>query len=101
MHILAYPADRQTAAGPSAEIATSGDTHPVVIRRPLSAWVQSVWPDRAARNARRTTDDQPPGRQPPFVPVVSFAAQTRSDFFGACRSTLSIRQTPSRSFKSP
>jgi hypothetical protein len=37
VHILAYPADRQTEAGPSAEIANCGDTHPVVSRRLLSA----------------------------------------------------------------
>lgn len=39
VHILAYLAYRQGAAVPSAEIASSVDTNPVVIRRLLSALV--------------------------------------------------------------
>ena len=41
MHILAYLAYRQGAAVPSAEIASSVDTNPVVIRRLLSALVKA------------------------------------------------------------
>lgn len=40
VHILAYLAYRQGAAVPSAEIASSVDTNPVVIRRLLSALVK-------------------------------------------------------------
>ncbi len=40
VHILAYLAYRQGVAVPSAEIASSVDTNPVVIRRLLSALVQ-------------------------------------------------------------
>lgn len=40
VHILAYLAFRQGAAVPSAEIAKSVDTNPVVIRRLLSALVK-------------------------------------------------------------
>jgi DNA-binding IscR family transcriptional regulator len=58
VHILADPADRQTAAGPSAEIATSGDTHPVVIRRPLSA---SVKASLVTSRKGATGGSQPPG----------------------------------------
>ena len=41
VHILAYLAYRQGAAVPSAEIASSVDTNPVVIRRLLSALVKA------------------------------------------------------------
>ena len=41
VHILAYLAYRQGAAVPSAEIASSVDTNPVVIRRLLSALVKT------------------------------------------------------------
>ena len=41
VHILAYLAYRPGAAVPSAEIATSVDTNPVVIRRLLSALMQA------------------------------------------------------------
>ena len=41
VHILAYLAYRQNAAVPSAEIAGSVDTNPVVIRRLLSALVKA------------------------------------------------------------
>lgn len=41
MHILAYLAYRQGVAVPSAEIAESVDTNPVVIRRLLSALVKT------------------------------------------------------------
>ncbi len=41
VHILAYLAYRQSAAVPSAEIAASVDTNPVVIRRLLSAMVKA------------------------------------------------------------
>src|SRR3954470_3490982 len=41
VHILAYLAYRQAAAVPSAEIASSVDTNPVVIRRLLSALVKA------------------------------------------------------------
>ena len=41
VHMLAYLAYRQGAAVPSAEIASSVDTHPVVIRRLLSALVKA------------------------------------------------------------
>ena len=41
VHILAYLAYRQSAAVPSAEIAGSVATHPVVIRRLLSALVKA------------------------------------------------------------
>ena len=41
VHILAYLAYRREAAVPSAEIASSVDTNPVVIRRLLSALVQA------------------------------------------------------------
>jgi len=41
VHMLAYLAYRQGTAVPSAEIATSVDTNPVVIRRLLSALVQA------------------------------------------------------------
>lgn len=41
VHILAYLAYRQSAAVPSAEIASSVDTNPVVIRRLLSAFVKA------------------------------------------------------------
>lgn len=41
MHILAYLAFRQGAAVPSAEIAGSVSTNPVVIRRLLSALVKA------------------------------------------------------------
>lgn len=41
VHILAYLAYRQRAAVPSGEIAASVDTHPVVIRRLLSALVKA------------------------------------------------------------
>jgi Rrf2 family protein len=41
VHILAYLAYRQGVAVPSAEIASSVDTNPVVIRRLLSALVKA------------------------------------------------------------
>ena len=41
VHILAYLAYRQCTAVPSAEIAASVDTNPVVIRRLLSALVKA------------------------------------------------------------
>src|SRR5436190_18017309 len=41
VHILAYLAYRQNAAVPSAEIASSVGTNPVVIRRLLSALVKN------------------------------------------------------------
>lgn len=41
VHILAYLVYRQGAAVPSAEIASSVDTNPVVIRRLLSALVKA------------------------------------------------------------
>ena len=41
VHILAYLAYRQSAAVSSAEIASSVDTNPVVIRRLLSAMVKA------------------------------------------------------------
>jgi len=41
VHILAYLAYRQGAAVPSAEIASSVDTNPVVIRRLLSALMKA------------------------------------------------------------
>ncbi|MFI5337808.1 MAG: Rrf2 family transcriptional regulator [Opitutales bacterium] len=41
VHILAYLAYRQGVAVPSAEIASSVDTNPVVIRRLLSALVRA------------------------------------------------------------
>jgi Rrf2 family protein len=41
VHMLAYLAYRQGAAVPSAEIASSVDTNPVVIRRLLSALVKA------------------------------------------------------------
>ena len=41
MHMLAYLAYRQGTAVPSAEIAASVGTHPVVIRRLLSALVKA------------------------------------------------------------
>ncbi|MBS0633569.1 MAG: Rrf2 family transcriptional regulator [Verrucomicrobia bacterium] len=41
VHILAYLAFRQGSAVPSAEIASSVDTNPVVIRRLLSALVKT------------------------------------------------------------
>ena len=41
VHILAYLAYRQGSAVPSAEIASSVDTNPVVIRRLLSALVKT------------------------------------------------------------
>lgn len=41
VHMLAYLAYRQGSAVPSAEIASSVDTHPVVIRRLLSALVKA------------------------------------------------------------
>lgn len=41
VHILAYLAYRPGAAVPSAEIAASVDTHPVVIRRLLAALVKA------------------------------------------------------------
>ena len=41
VHILAYLAYRRGAAVPSAEIASSVDTNPVVIRRLLSALVKA------------------------------------------------------------
>ena len=41
VHILAYLAYRQGVAVPSAEIASSVDTNPVVIRRLLAAFVKA------------------------------------------------------------
>src|ERR1043166_3523893 len=41
VHMLAYLAYRQGAAVPSAEIASSVDTNPVVIRRLLSSLVKA------------------------------------------------------------
>lgn len=41
LHILAYLAFRKNAAVPSAEIASSVDTNPVVIRRLLASFVKA------------------------------------------------------------
>lgn len=63
LHILVHPVDRAGAAVPSAEIATSVDTNPVVIRRLLAALGRAGLVSAQQGAAGRFTLARPPDRR--------------------------------------